>query len=218
VKRLLERYRAVADPLRSERRVELALLVAGALLLLTVLYLAVRIALATAITPIAPAPDSVRVAMLQGPAVVPGEEREEIVRRPVFWAERKPVEGIAAYEAAQPQSAETGEQAAPRMKNVTVRGVYGSGERGGVILSVKDRELRLAVGEEIEGWRLEEISGDSATFVSGGVRDRRELLPLVIETPSRPAAEASQSARAAAPPAPAVENADREETLTLGGS
>jgi len=213
VNRLLARYRVDVDPLRSERRVELVLLATAALLLLTVFYVATRIAMATAIRPVAPAPDSVRVAGLQGAGVLPAEEREAIVRRPLFWAERRPTEAVAPVEAVA-QGAVENRAAAPRLKDVTVRGIYGSGDSGGVILTAKDRELRLAVGEEIEGWRLERVNGNSATFVSGGARDRRELVPAVIEVAAEPAAQAAMPDD----PEPASGEAGGEERLTLGGS
>ena len=211
--RLLARYRVDVDPLRSERRVELVVLATAALLLLTVLYVAARIAMATTIRPVAPAPDSVRVAALQGAGALPAEEREAIVRRPLFWAERRPTEEVAPVEAVAQGAAEN-RAAAPRLKDVTVRGIYGSGDSGGVILTGKNRELRLAVGEEIEGWRLERVDGNSATFVSGGERDRRELVPAVIEVPQEPAAQAAAQTE----PGPSPAEAGGEERLTLGGS
>ncbi len=214
MKRLLARYRVDTDPLRSERRVELVLLATVALLLLTVLYVALRIAMATTIRPLAPAPDSVRVVALQGAAALPAGEREAIVRRPLFWAGRRPVEAAAPPAEAVAQGAAEERAAAPRLKDVTVRGIYGSGDSGGVILTVKDRELRLAVGEEIEGWRLDRVDGNSATFVSGGARDRRELVPAVIEV----AAESAAQAAMPDDPEPASGEAGGEERLTLGGS
>lgn len=227
--RLRARYAGQADPLRSERRVELMLVGCGGLLLALALYLLLRIVLATDVEPIAPAPDSVRVATLAVGEALPVEEREALLARPLFWAGRLPEE--AAGEPAVVAEAEKPGKAAPRMKDVTVHGVYGSGETGGVILSVKQRELRVAVGDEVEGWRLEGVTGDSAVFVSGGVRDERELVPQVIEAPA-PAAtrqEASASAaaggkrRAAAAPddrddaAAGAAAAEEEPRLTLGG-
>ncbi|MHA7816240.1 MAG: hypothetical protein ACX93N_07175 [Pseudohaliea sp.] len=207
---LSARYRAQADPLRSERRVELALLVSVVLLVLLAFYLLLRVAMATDIEPVAPAPDSVRVATLAGAGELPVAEREAMLARPLFWAGRRPEElpeePVAVAEAEQPG------KPAPRMKGVTVRGIYGSGETGGVILSVKDRQLRVAVGEAVDGWRLERVTGDRAVFISAGVRDERELLPQVVEAPSAAAADAGGGGGA-----PAASGSGRERPGEGGG-
>ena len=223
---LSARYRAQADPLRSERRVELALLVSVALFALLALYLLLRVAMATDIEPVAPAADSVRVASLAGAGALSVPEREAMLARPLFWAGRTPEElpdePVAVAEAEQPG------KPAPRMKGVTVRGIYGSGETGGVILSVKKRQLRVAVGEAVDGWRLERVTGDRAVFISAGVRDERELLPQVIEVSSAAAADAGAGRDASAGPGPDRRGdgggsagggaAEQEEPrLTLGG-
>jgi len=218
VKGLPARYAVQADPLRSERRVELAVLVCGALLGLLALYLLLRVVLATDIKPIAPAPDSVRVATVAGDDALLAEEREVLLARPLFWAGRTPEEEREAPEVV--AEVETKEKAAPRMKDVTVWGIYGSGDTGGVILSVKQRQLRLAVGEEVDGWRLDRVTGDSAVFISGGVRDERELVPQVIEVSS---VSAGTGSAAGDPAAQAADNGTGESAeeeprrLTLGG-
>lgn len=225
---LRARYAAQADPLRSERRVELAVLGCAAVLLLLLIYLLLRILLATDIAPIAPAPDSVRVATLAGGGALPVQEREALLARPLFWAGRQPESAAAGL--AVVTEAEASSEAAPRMKDVTLQGVYGSGKAGGVILSVKQRQLRVAVGDEVEGWRLERVTGDSAVFVSGGKRDERELVPQLIEPPKAmesadstgsPARRTIKNGNGAEPVIPgALSDAVGEEAerrLTLGG-
>lgn len=222
MKALTARYVGQADPLRTERRVELAVVSLVLVLVLLVLYLTIRLALSGKVRPIEPASDSVRVASLATGSVPTPEDRETIVARPLFWAQRRPAEVV---EEPQPvvKKEDMKEKAAPRMKGVTVHGVYGSGGTGGVILSLKNRELRVAVGEEVDGWQLERVTGDSAVFVSGGVRDERELVPQVIAVPEPPMPEGSASARAAAPPAgdsdqsAAADTEKDESRLTLGG-
>lgn len=214
MKHVLARYRAQADPLRSERRVELVLLCSGVLVLLLALYLSLRIVLAPRVEPIAPAPDSVRVATLVADGLPPVESREGMLARPLFWPERTPLEAAVLPET--PAEASASEKPAPQMKEVTVRGVYGSGEAGGVILSVKQRPLRVAVGEEVDGWRLERVSSDGAVFVSGGVRDERELLPAVIEASATPTGGDADARRDAGDEAPAAA-AGEERGLSLGG-
>ncbi|KGE04739.1 hypothetical protein [Pseudohaliea rubra] len=220
MKALRARYAGQADPLRSERRVELAAIGLALVLVLVVFYLAVRLAVAGTIRPIEPAPDSVRVASLAAGTVPSPEDRQGITARPLFWAQRQPVEAVEEP-AVVVEKAEKVEKAAPRMKNVTVHGVYGSGDAGGVILSLKQRELRVAVGEEVDGWQLERVTGDSAVFLSGGVRDERELVPQVIELPEpqSPAGNADAASPAQDGDRSAAAGRDKDEPrLTLGGA
>lgn len=211
---LLDRYRVAADPLRTERRVELVLLLFVALLLLALLYQGVRLVLADEVEPLAPAPDSVRVADLVRPAAPAPEARRELLQRPLFWSERAPPAPVEDVAEAEPEPEEKA-RAARRMKGVTVSGVYGSGDSGGAIIALKDRELRLAVGDEVQGWRLAEVTGQSAVFVSGAARDERELVPAVIAV-SEPA-EDSGGARAAVPDADTRQSVRPKDRLTLGG-
>lgn len=211
---LRARYVGLAEPLRSERRVELVLLSCVGLLLLVAAYLLLRVVLATDVAPIAPAPDSVRVAALADSKPLSLEEREAILARPLFWAGRAPQE--APQEPAAVADTERRTAAAPRMKDVTVLGVYGSGDAGGAILSVKERQLRVAVGDEIEGWRLELITDNSAVFVSGAERDERELLPQVIEVLPPESANNGKSATSALGNGETAEAAT-EDRLSLGG-
>lgn len=210
--RLLARYRVGAEPLRSERRVELAFVLAVLLLLLTLAYQGLRLALADEVTPVAPAPDSVRVTTLARPAVPVPKARDELRARPLFWPERAPRE---AEEPPPPVATVEKEKPAPKMKNVVVSGIYGSGQAGGVILSVKQKQQRVAVGEEVAGWRLSEVSAGKALFVSGGAKDQRELVPRIVEAP------AGAAAAPAADPAPDTDSdaqgEDEAPTLTLGG-
>ncbi|MFN2288642.1 MAG: hypothetical protein ABR578_09965, partial [Chromatocurvus sp.] len=94
--------------------------------------------------------------------------------------------------------------------------VFGSGRSGGAIVAVKGSQERIAVGDRVQDWQLQEVAANRAVFVSGGARDERELLPRVIPLPVDAAGDvippgAGQSAGGAGA-------ADEEEPqLTLGG-
>ncbi len=210
MKALRARYAVQADPLRTERRVELVLLSLSGALFLLALYLLLRIVMATSIEPIAPTSDSVRVAALAESEAPTAEARGRLLARPLFWVERRPTTAPTDAAVIAEAEAEAARKAAPLMKNVTLHGVYGSGEAGGVILSVEQRQLRLAVGEEIEGWRLERVTGDSAVFVNGDARDERELVPRMIEAPAAAAREQPE----VSPPSAGEQD---EPQLSLGG-
>lgn len=215
--RVRERYSAGTDPLRSERRVELVVIVLAAVLVLQLVWAGARILLADKVTPVAPVADSLLVAEVPRPQLVSADESAAVQARPLFWAERRPSDVIAstAAEAAAAAAAENA-QAGPKMKDVTLLGVFGSGKTGGAIVAVKGKQERIAVGDQVQDWQLQEIAANRAVFVSGGSRDERELLPRVIPLPVDAAGDvilpgAGQSSGNSA-------DADEEEPqLTLGG-
>lgn len=182
--RVKERYSVSTDPLRSERRVELAVIVLLLLLLLQLVFAGGRILLADAVTPVAPTPDSLLVAEVPHAQSVGAEDSAAVQARPLFWAERRPSDVLAseAAEAAAAAAVLDG-RAAPKMQDVTLLGVFGSGKTGGAIVAVKGKQERVAVGERLQDWQLQEVAANRAVFVSAGSRDERELLPRVIPLP-----------------------------------
>lgn len=213
--RIRERYSVSTDPLRTERRVELAVIVLAAILVLQLIWAGTRILLADKVAPVAPAADSLLVAEVPRPQSVDAKGSAAVQARPLFWAERRPSDVIAST-AAEAAAAAEDAQAAPKMKNVTLLGVFGSGMTGGAIVAVKGKQERIAVGEEVQDWQLQEIAANRAVFVSGGSRDERELLPRVIPLPVDAAGDVVM-------PGAGQDNsnataADEEEPqLTLGG-
>ena len=134
--RLRDRYRVSADPLRTERRVELAVVALATVLLLQLVWAGTRMLLAGDVAPMTPAADSLIVAEVPRPQSVDAEDSAAVQARPLFWAERRPLEVVASTPA-EDEPAEKNERAAPKMKNVTLLGVFGSGRTGGAIVAVK---------------------------------------------------------------------------------
>ncbi len=161
------RYRVSEDPLRTLRRIELVVLLLGALLCLQLALGAIKLAATTGPTPVRPAADSLQIPRVLEPVVVAVDERNEIVARPLFWIGRQPASAVETP--AKPKDK------ARKLKDVKLVGVFGSGERAGVIVLVKDRKRRILVGESLEGWTLESIKPDEIVLVNG---KRSEVLAL----------------------------------------
>ncbi|MEQ8515798.1 MAG: type II secretion system protein N, partial [Chromatocurvus sp.] len=153
------------------------------ILLLQLLWAGSRILLAGNVQPVAPAADSLMVAEVPRPQSVDATDSAAVQARPLFWAERRPTDPGASAAALEEAAAAQNERAAPKMKDVALLGVFGSGKTGGAIVAVKGKQERVAVGDTVQDWRLLEVAANRAVFVSGGARDERELLPRIIAPP-----------------------------------
>lgn len=189
---LPSRYRVTSEPLKTERRLELAVIASVAFVLLW-LVLGVGVnALSNGPAPLPPAEDSLVVTPLLAPTRVAAQGSEQIQARPLFWDSRRPVAPIAVV--AGPVEAQP--KTAAKLEGVNLRGVFGVGDSLGVIAEVDGKLQRIHVGESVKGWALKDFMGGEAQFESAGTTDS---LPLAITTPSvsiRAAPAASQ-----APPA-----------------
>ena len=161
------RYRVSGDPLRTLRRIELFAVLLGLLLCLQLALGALRLVTIAAPEPVTPAPDSLRVPAVSGPAVVAASERNEIITRPLFWSSRRPVEEVVTL--AEPE-AQAGE-----LKAVKLVGLFGSGDQAGIIALVKGQKRRILLGDVVEGWTLKSIRPSELVVANG---DRTETLAL----------------------------------------
>ena len=169
------RYQGLSDPLRTERRVELIVLVLLVLLLLQFGWGSYRALFPPIPDPVRPMRDSLQVANVQGLSVVTPEQRAQIRQRPLFWASRTPV----VLEPVKPESEPKKANAAKpgKIENVKLSGVFGGSDTGGVIVISKGKKRRLMVGEELDGWKLKSVEAFSANFSSG---DQQATLALSI--------------------------------------
>ena len=108
----------------------------------------------------------------------------ETIERPLFIATRRPAVPAAKEEAARVDA----------LKDLRLLGLYGSGDRGGVIVAREGKVERVAVGDKIAGWTVASTETSGATLVDGS-GERRELRVGLINT--APAAVASVAAAAA---------------------
>lgn len=163
----LDRYRVASDPLRSERLVELTLVLACMMLLAQLLWGAYRLAFPATPAPVAPAPESMRMSPLLAEAVPSLEQRQEIRSRPLFWEGRVPL----APQETQPAPAETAAQgAAKTLKGIKLAGIFGAGPDAGVIILNKGKKQRLMLGQAVDGWKLESVEPTAASFSNAGSR------------------------------------------------
>lgn len=165
--RIGSRYRVSGDPLRTLRRIELLAVLLGLLFCLQLALGGLRLATLSAPDSVTPAPDSLRVPAVLSPVSVAASERNEIIRRPLFWSGRRPVEEVATL--SEPQ-AKAGE-----LKGVKVVGLFGSGDRAGIIALVKGQKRRILLGDEVEGWTLKSVAPFELVVANGG---RTETLSL----------------------------------------
>jgi len=178
-----KRYRVSGDPLRTLRRIELVAVLLGLLLCLQLALGGLRLVSLSAPDPVTPAPDSLRVPMVLSPLLVAASERNEIISRPLFWSSRRPLEEVATL--AEPE-AKAGE-----LKGVKLVGLFGSGERAGIIALVKGQKRRILLGDAIEGWTLKSVTPFELVVANG---ERTET--LVLERGKVKAASAGNSSGA----------------------
>ncbi len=218
----LSRYRGLADPLRSERRVELLLV-----LLVLVLLVQLAWALARSLFPaepqaVQPTADAMRVVSGATPPGPDLEQRAELRNRPLFWDSRRPL--IEVVDVAPPQVAAAEDKPEEvkigKIKDVTLKGVFGSGESAGIIYLAKGKEHRIMVGESVNGWELETVELSRAVFRGNGKSAELDLKRGTIEIaePEGPAAGATskQQAGGASGAKAAKSEPEKERTLSLG--
>jgi hypothetical protein len=164
------RYRVAADPLRTERKVELVAVILGLLLCLQLLYSGARLAMAPAFDAVVPAEDVLLVKRVDHPATVTSSQSDEIRARPLFWPARRPEQESMAEVAP-----DVGGEKAGQVKSVKLLGVFGSGDMAGIIALVKGKKRRILQGESVAGWMLEVVQPNRVVLVNGG---RREELVL----------------------------------------
>lgn len=190
---LRQRYTEPDEPLRSERRVEFAVVVLALIVLLQLLWLIGRYVATSQVRPVPPAPDSLTVvSRLQLETLTP-QQSMEVLARPIFFAARRPLEPLP--DMAGLDSVAEDDKKAGSLKGLAVLGIVENGEDSRVIVSLKGKQRRLAKGEVIEGWRLTEVAPGRAVLENGDERDERTLSPkpVVAAAPTNEVGEAENS-------------------------
>lgn len=126
---------------------------------------------------------------------------DAVAERPLFLPGRRPP-AVAEEEPPPPPP-----QADP-FADVELVGLFGSGDRAGVILRVGREVHRVQQGATWGGWRLKSVSDREAFFASEGVRDR--AIPLALQPQQGgilPALDSPAQDRSAAPEPPPNEAA-----------
>ena len=168
---LVARYKVTANPLFSERRIELVAVVLTSVLLLQLLYSALRLSVLSEPESIAPASDVMAVGDPMAVELVSAELSEELRARPLFWSSRRMQVGESGV------SSQVKKTAASKSKlgKIKLVGIFGGGESAGIIAWVNGKKRRILLGENVEGWSLDSVARNEAVFVDGA---RRETLIL----------------------------------------
>jgi hypothetical protein len=211
---IAQRYRVSEDPLRTLRRIEMVALLLGVLLCLQLVYGAIQLAAKSGPDPVQPAADSLQVPAVIGPVVVAANERHEIITRPLFWPGRKTTDARGGENDPPPEVG--------KLKGVKLVGVFGSGERAGIIALVKDKKRRILVGESLDGWTLQSIDSGEIQLANG---ERSETLILQqgkvtkAEPAPKAAAARGRQVRQYTPPTPAGSEAAQKPSAgtAVGG-
>ncbi len=164
ISQILRRYRVSSDPLRTERKVELAALVLTIVLMLQVVYSVISLTFSTHPSVILPSPDSLQIGALHSTGLVTAQQSNEVRARPVFWPSRRPV-SEGPIEADEPSTA-TGKKS--ELDTVKLLGVIGSGDSAVVIALVKGQKKRILLGDKVIGWTLESVQQGQAVFTGNG--------------------------------------------------
>ncbi len=158
------RYSVNAEPLRTERLLELGVIIAIVLLLCVLVSGVIRLLSVDTIEPVPPAADSLGVGKIIVRETVAAESRQAITARPLFWSSRRPAAGTEAP-APKREKAAVGSH---DIESATLKGVFGSGDTAGVIVVFEGKRRRVMHGEDMDGWRLREIEPRSASFSRAG--------------------------------------------------
>ncbi len=160
---LRARYTAQAEPLRTERRIELVVLCLAGLLLLQLVVNAIDLLFAPDPAPVIPSAESLQVGAIDSQGRVDEALRAEIRGRPLFFEGRRPLENTVSVE----EEKKTTKRAAKRPKLKLV-GVFGAAGDKGIIALNNGKQLRLLVGEDVDGWKLASVATDEVVLTSGG--------------------------------------------------
>jgi len=129
-----------------------------------------RLALLSAPSAVVPTADSLQVMSPLVVATLTAEQSNEIRQRPVFWAERRPVEAVV-------EIPEASKEQQTKLKDVKLLGVFGEGDSVGIIAQIKQKTQRIHSGETISGWTLASVGTNEAVFTSGKLQETLILLP-----------------------------------------
>ena len=165
---LVNRYRVSENPLKTERRVELALVIVACVLLLQVIYGILGAGRVAEIAPVAPAPDAIAPVAGESPVIPSLEQSSAIEQRPLFWATRRPVSETGSNVTKKKVvPVKPAAKQAKELKNVQLVAVFAQGDQGMAIVIVKGKRHRLSVGDEIEDWTVESVDANSVSIRNG---------------------------------------------------
>lgn len=206
LKDLLTRYQVQQNPLKTERRIELAAIFLLFLLMAIMLTGGLGLVSSQGPEPVLPSADSLAAQELKLDSGLTAEQAAEILSRPLFWQSRRPLipppKVVAKPKAKAPE----------KLKGVVLMGVYGAGDGLGLIATIDGAFSRINKGQSVKGWQFDAYEDGAAVFVSGG---KRSVLPLELTAPSVKVVSVPKQGEAGS--GAVNEQADEEASLTFGG-
>ena len=206
LKGFLTRYQVQQNPLKTERRIELAAIFLLFLLLAIMLTGGLGLVSSQGPEPVLPSADSLAAQELKLDSGLTAEQAAEILSRPLFWQSRRPLIPPPKV-VAKPKA-----KAPKKLKGVVLMGVYGAGEGLGLIATIDGAFSRINKGQSVKGWQFDAYEDGAAVFVSGG---KRSVLPLELTAPSVKVVSVAKESEAGS--GAVNEPADEEASLTFGG-
>jgi hypothetical protein len=206
LKDLLTRYQVQQNPLKTERRIELAAIFLLFFLLAITVVGGLGLVSGQGPEPVLPSADSLAAKELRLDSGLTAEQAGEILKRPLFWQSRRPL-------VPPPKVVKKAKSKAPeKLKGVVLMGVYGAGDGLGLIATIDGAFSRINKGQSVKGWQFDAYEDGAAVFVSGG---KRSVLPLELTAPSVKVVSVPKQGEAG--PDAVNEQADEEASLTFGG-
>ena len=132
--------------------------------------------LAGDVEPIPPSPTA--FAAWSADSYNPADVEPELLQRPLLWISRRPLAPVAPPVADAQDNAEEQGPAKDVLAGYRLAGVFQSEFDAGVIVVGPKARRRLVVGDEIDGWMLEDVQADTAVFVSRSGARRRATVQL----------------------------------------
>lgn len=206
LKMLMTRYQVQQNPLKTERRIELAALILLVLVLTSMVLGGFRSIASSNPESIFPSADSLAVQKLELDSGLSAEQAAEILSRPLFWQSRRPLVPPPKV-VAKPKP-----KAPKKLNGVTLMGVYGAGDGLGLIATIDGVFSRINKGQSVKGWEFSAYEDGAAVFVSGG---RKSVLPLELTAPSVKVVSVPRASDSASGKAP---EADDGGGLSFGGA
>ena len=142
-----------------------------------------------------------------------------MLERPLFAGTRRPPPPM-------PPPPIAAEQAPPdNFSSAKLTGIFQSGEGGGVIIRIADKDKRVQLHQAIEGWTLKSVTGRDVTFTKGGENRVLQLqrASMVRPPPGTPLGAPSRLPSAQSPlsaflPPSSAQSASVPAQVTLPGA
>lgn len=108
----------------------------------------------------------------------PASAEPVVLQRPLLWSSRRPLAPVLAQPVEADDKPEERGPTKDALAGYRLAGMFRSDFDAGVIVVGPKERKRLVVGDEIDGWMLEEVEADRAVFVSRSGARRRAIVRL----------------------------------------